>query len=243
MAFGTSRHNLGLFFVGLETPRILNAGRDPALHLINRVPEEVMTFRSTGLKRPQFAPEVAQRIPPGQFLTERWPVLHYGSVPAFDPVTWDFRVFGLVEQELHYSWEQFLALPRVTVDADMHCVTRWSKLDNDWEGVSSRFILDAAGVRADARHVLFHAEGGYTSNVPIEVFAEENALLALKHDGEDLTPEHGFPLRVIVPSRYAWKSAKWLRAIEFLADDKLGFWEQYGYNNNADFIKEERFIE
>jgi DMSO/TMAO reductase YedYZ molybdopterin-dependent catalytic subunit len=153
------------------------------------------------------------------------------------------RIDGLVERELILSWTQVLDLPRVTVDADMHCVTRWTKLDNTWEGIASREIIELAGVKSNARHVLFHGEGGYTANVTIDVFAEENVLLALKHNGEDLTLEHGFPLRVIVPSRYAWKSAKWLRRIEFLDEDQLGFWEQYGYNNNADFLKEERFAE
>jgi DMSO/TMAO reductase YedYZ molybdopterin-dependent catalytic subunit len=202
-----------------------------------------MVFRSTGLKRPQLAPDVAERIPPGQFLTQRWPILHYGPVPSFDPASWDLHIYGQVENELRFSWEEFLTLPRIVVNSDMHCVTRWSKLDNEWEGVSTRFVVEAAGVKPEARHVLFHCEGGYTSNVPIEVFSDQDVILALKHDGEDLTPEHGFPLRVVIPKRYAWKSAKWLRGIEFLAEDRPGFWEQYGYNNNADFSKEERFAD
>jgi DMSO/TMAO reductase YedYZ molybdopterin-dependent catalytic subunit len=202
-----------------------------------------MVFRSQGLKRPQLPRDLADRIPPGQFLTERWPVLHYGSIPEFDPSTWELRVFGLVENELRYSWEEFLELPRVEVNADMHCVTRWTKLDNSWEGVAPRTLIGAAGVKPEARFVLFHCDGGYTANIPFDVFTQDDVLLALKHDGEDLSPDHGYPLRVVIPSRYAWKSAKWVRGIEFLADDRLGFWEQYGYNNNADHWKEERFAE
>jgi DMSO/TMAO reductase YedYZ molybdopterin-dependent catalytic subunit len=202
-----------------------------------------MVFRSLGLKRPQLPPDVAERIPPGQFLTERWPVLHHGAIPSFNPATWDLRVFGLVEHELRFSWDEFLAFPRVVVNADMHCVTRWSKLDNTWEGVSARTIIEAAGVKPEARFVLFHSDGGYTANIPFEVFADEDVLLALKHDDEELTAEHGYPLRAVVPKRYAWKSAKWLRGIEFMAGDMLGFWEQYGYHNNADHWKEERFAE
>jgi DMSO/TMAO reductase YedYZ molybdopterin-dependent catalytic subunit len=202
-----------------------------------------MVFRSLGLKRPQLPEDVADRIPPGQFLTERWPVLHYGSIPSFNPASWDLRVFGLVEQELQFTWDEFLALPRILVQADMHCVTRWSKLDNTWEGISARALIKAAGVIPEARFVLFHCDGGYTANIPFDVFDNDDVLLALKHDDVDLTPEHGYPLRAVVPNRYAWKSAKWIRAIEFMADDRLGFWEQYGYSNNADPWKEERFAE
>lgn len=202
-----------------------------------------MVFRSMGLKRPKVAPELAERTPPGQHLTERWPVLHDGSIPPFDPATWDFRVFGLVERPLGYGWDEFRALPRVTIHADMHCVTRWSKLDNDWEGVSGRYVMERAGLRPDAKFVLFHCDGGYTANLPIEVFHDDEVLFALKHDGEDLTPEHGYPLRAVVPKRYAWKSAKWLRGVEFLAADQPGFWERYGYSNSADPWREERFAE
>jgi DMSO/TMAO reductase YedYZ molybdopterin-dependent catalytic subunit len=202
-----------------------------------------MTFRPGGLRRPQLSPEVASRIPPGQFLTERWPVLHYGSVPAFDSDSWELRVFGQVENELCFTWEQFQTLPRTVVHTDMHCVTRWTKLDNTWEGVSPLALIDAAQLKPEARFVLLHCEGDYTANIPLEVFADEEVVLALKHDGVDLTPEHGYPLRVVVPSRYAWKSAKWVRGIEFLAEDRLGFWEQYDYHNNADPWREERFAE
>ncbi len=202
-----------------------------------------MVFRSLGVKRPKIDPSLAGRLPPGQHLTQRWPVLHQGAVPPFDPASWVFRVFGLVERPLRLTWPEFQALPRTTVGADMHCVTRWSKLDNVWEGVSARELLARARPLAEARFVLFHADGDYTANLPLAAFDDEDVLLALKHGGEDLTPEHGAPLRAVVPKRYAWKSAKWLRGIEFLAEDQPGFWENYGYHNDADPWREERFAE
>ena len=202
-----------------------------------------MVVRPRSVKRPKIRPELETRVPPGQFVTPRWPILHHGSVPPFDPATWDFRVFGLVEESLRFTWEEFLALPRVTVTGDLHCVTRWSKLDNTWEGVAARELMKRAGVRPDARFVLFHAEGGYTANLPLATFDDDDVVLALKHNGEDLTPEHGYPLRAVVPKRYAWKSAKWLRGIELLAADRPGFWEEYGYSSSADPWREERFAE
>lgn len=202
-----------------------------------------MSTRARGLKRPRIDPALAARIPPGQFLTQRWPVLHVGDVPPFDPATWDFRVFGLVDRELTLTWPDVEALPRTTVTADMHCVTRWSALDLTFEGVPVRHLIALAGVKPEARFAMFHGEGGYSANVPIEVVADNQVLLALAHDGAPLTPEHGYPLRLIVPQRYGWKSVKWLRGVEFLAEDRPGFWEQYGYHMNADFLKEERFSE
>jgi DMSO/TMAO reductase YedYZ molybdopterin-dependent catalytic subunit len=202
-----------------------------------------MVFRSGGLRRPKISQELQERVPPGQYATQRWPVLHYGSVPSFDPTTWDLRVFGLVERPLRFSWQEFQDLPRVTVHGDMHCVTRWSKLDNTWEGVPFRHITELAGVQPAVRFVVLHCDGDYTANLARDVIEADDALLALKHEGEDLSPEHGFPLRAIIPSRYAWKSAKWLRAIELVAADRPGFWENYGYHSNADPWKEERFSE
>lgn len=205
-----------------------------------------MAVRSPGAKpirRPTISQEHQDRLPPGQVLTKRWPILHDGDVPAFDPTTWDFRVFGLVADPLRLTWDDFQALPRVTVTADFHCVTRWSKLDNTWEGVSFRAIAARVCPQATARFVLFHCDGGYTANLPLAALDDDDVLFALKHNGVDLTPEHGYPLRAVVPKRYAWKSAKWLRAVEFLADDRPGFWERYGYSNSADPWKEERFSE
>lgn len=195
------------------------------------------------LRRPRIAPELADRLPPGQFQTQRWPVLHHGSVPPFDHDTWDFRVFGEVERPFRCSWTEFQALPRITVNADMHCVTRWSTFDNVWEGVSAGEIVARSGVGPGANFVVFHAENSYTANIPVDVFVGSDVVLAVAHNGEPLTPEHGAPLRAIVPQRFAWKSAKWLRGIEFLIDDRPGFWENYGYHNNADPWQEERFAD
>jgi DMSO/TMAO reductase YedYZ molybdopterin-dependent catalytic subunit len=202
-----------------------------------------MVFRSRGLRRPAIPADQEERVPPGQYLTERWPVLHHGSVPDFDPRTWDLRVIGLVEQPLRFSWDEFRKLPTIEARGDMHCVTRWTKLDNRWEGVALAQVLGLAGVSPEARFVLFHCDGGYTANLPLDVALDDDVILALKHDGQPLTAEHGFPLRVVIPRRYAWKSAKWLRAIELSAEDRLGFWEQYGYSSSADPWKEERFAD
>ncbi|MGZ6338922.1 MAG: sulfite oxidase-like oxidoreductase [Candidatus Limnocylindrales bacterium] len=191
--------------------------------------------------RSAVSPAVAGRVPPGQYLTEKFPVLHYGSVPKVDLSRWDFRVFGDVDGPFTLTWDEFRALPRTKVHADIHCVTRWSKLDTDWEGVAIRTILELTQLRPTARFVVEHAEQGYTTNLPLEVFDDEDVLLADTFDGKPLEPEHGGPLRVVVPKRYFWKSAKWVRGLEFLDHDVPGFWERYGYDNNADFLKEERF--
>ena len=181
------------------------------------------------------------RLPPGQYVAAKWPVLHVGPVPLFDPKTWDFRVAGLVEQPLRLTWEEFSALPRVTLVSDIHCVTTWSKYDNTWEGVSTREILQRAGVKPEARFVIVHAENDYTANLPLEAFQAEDALFATHHDAKPLEPDHGYPLRLVVPRLYFWKSAKWVRGIELTAQDRPGFWEQRGYSNNADPWKEERY--
>jgi DMSO/TMAO reductase YedYZ molybdopterin-dependent catalytic subunit len=192
------------------------------------------------------------RLPPGQALTRQFPVLHYGPVPRFDAATWDFRVFGLVEAEQRWSWEEFKKLPRKKLTMDIHCVTRWSKFDTSWEGVALQQLVDEGLVRIkpEARFVVQHCEYGFTTNLPIEVMLQENVLLATHYDGKPLDPEHGFPLRAVIgafadhhepKSAYFWKGGKWLRALEFLADDQPGFWEQAGYHNDADPWKEERF--
>ena len=188
-------------------------------------------------------PDAAERTPPGQYLTEKFPVLHYGSVPTVDLGAWDFRVSGLVDAPFTLTWEQFRALPRARVTADIHCVTRWSKLDTAWEGVPIRAILDLADLRPEATHVLAQCEQGYTTNMPLAVLDDEDVLLADTYDGKPLDPEHGYPLRLLVPKRYFWKSAKWIRGLEFLDHDIPGFWERYGYHNDADPWKEERFSE
>jgi len=188
-------------------------------------------------------PATVSRVPPGQYLTEKFPVLHYGSVPRTDLAAWDLRVHGLVGAPLTFTWDQFQALPRTAVTADIHCVTRWSKLDTTWEGVPIRTILEMAQVRPEATHVLVHSEQGYTTNMPLEVLDDADVLLADRYEGQPLEPEHGYPLRLVVPKRYFWKSAKWVRGLEFLDHDIRGFWERYGYNNDGDPWKEERFSE
>jgi DMSO/TMAO reductase YedYZ molybdopterin-dependent catalytic subunit len=188
-------------------------------------------------------PAVADRVPPGQYLTEKFPVLHYGSVPRTDLATWDLRVFGLVDSPLTFTWDQFRALPRKQVTTDIHCVTRWSKLDTTWEGVPIQAILELAGLRPEARFVVAHCEQGYTANLPLAVLDDDDVLLADTYAGAPLDPEHGAPLRLLVPKRYFWKSAKWLRGLEFLDADRPGFWERYGYHNEGDPWREERFSE
>ena len=197
------------------------------------------------MKRPdqiKEAPDqgMGDRVPPGQFLSNKFPVLTYGSTPKVDLDTWKFRVFGLVEQEVELTWDQFTKLTWTTVTADFHCVTQWSSLDNTWEGVTFPDLMALAQPKPEAKFVMAHCFGGYTTNLPLEVAMEEG-LLVHKQDGEPLGEGHGWPLRLIIPSRYGWKSAKWLNGIELIAEDAPGFWEQRGYNNNADPWKEERF--
>ena len=187
------------------------------------------------------SPKQAPRLPPGQVLTEKWPVLHYGAVPTVDLATWTLEVRGLVERPQRWTWDKFQALPRVQVRSDIHCVTRWSRYDNLWQGVAAGEVLKRAGVRTEARFAIVHAEKGFTANVPLELLLDSDALFADTHDGVPLTPEHGWPLRLVVPRRYFWKSAKWVNAVELVAADRPGFWEQNGYHNEADPWKEERF--
>jgi DMSO/TMAO reductase YedYZ molybdopterin-dependent catalytic subunit len=192
------------------------------------------------------------RLPPGQSLTQKFPVLHYGPVPKFNPATWDFRVFGEVEQEARWTWDDFMQLPRTKLAMDIHCVTRWSKFDTSWEGVSVRTLIDRGLIKLKptARHVMQHAEYGFTVNLSLEVVVQDNFLLATHFEGQPITPEHGAPLRGVIgqingrddlKTPYLWKGAKWLRGLEFMAADRPGFWEQAGYHNEADIWKEQRF--
>ncbi|MGH9862751.1 MAG: sulfite oxidase-like oxidoreductase [Candidatus Acidiferrales bacterium] len=183
----------------------------------------------------------AGRLPPGQAATLKWPVLHYGGIPRFDPRSWDFRVFGLVEEPLRFNYDEFLALPQREVVADMHCVTRWSRFDNRWEGVSAREVIERARPKPEATHVLVHAEQGYTANVPLDDLLRESVLFAHKHEGAALAPEHGYPLRLVVPHLYSWKSVKWVRGLELVPREVAGFWEQNGYHLYGDPWKEQRF--
>ena len=197
------------------------------------------------MKRPdqvKLAPDqgMGDRVPPGQFLSEKFPILTYGSTPEVNLETWKFRIFGLVEQEVELDWEQFTKLTWTTVTEDFHCVTQWSSLDNTWEGVTFPDLIALAQPKPEAKFVMAHCFGGYSTNLPLEVAMEEG-ILAHKQNGEPIGEGHGWPLRLIIPSRYAWKSAKWLNGIELLAEDAPGFWEQRGYHNNGDPWKEERF--
>lgn len=181
------------------------------------------------------------RLPPNQALTQKFPVLHYGAVPSIDPDTWTLKVFGEVEQEMIWTWEKFRQIPSVQITTDIHCVTGWSKFDTVWEGLLFRDFVGLFGLKPGAKYVVAHAANGYTTNTPLDLMLEDNVLLAWKYNGEYLTPEHGFPVRTLVPQRYFWKSAKWLLKLEFALADKPGFWEQAGYHNEGDPWREERF--
>jgi DMSO/TMAO reductase YedYZ molybdopterin-dependent catalytic subunit len=191
----------------------------------------------------QADPALADRIPPGQVLTAKWPVLTYGRTPRFDPKTWTFRCFGQVAREVVWTWPEFLALPRVRLTSDIHCVTRWSKLDNEWEGVPIREIMKHVTPLPGVKFVMQHADPDYTTNITLEELVDDDVLLALKHNGRDLEPDHGGPLRLVVPKLYFWKSAKWLRAFEFLDVNPPGFWEQNGYHMHGDPWKDERYAD
>ena len=191
------------------------------------------------------------RLPPGQSLTQKFPVLHYGPVPPFHPATWDFRVWGEVEENRTWTWDIFQELPRTKITMDIHCVTKWSKFDTLWEGVSVQMLVDEGffKLKDSARYVIQHAEYGFTANLPLEIVLQDTFLLATHFDGVPITPDHGYPLRGIIghiPGRddlvtpYFWKGAKWLRGLEFSSEDRLGFWERAGYHNNADVWEEER---
>ena len=185
--------------------------------------------------------EIAARLPPGQRLVKGWPVLHYGAIPQFDEATWDFKVYGAVENEYALSYPELKALGPARIGADMHCVTGWTTLDNEWEGVPFRVVAERARPKPDTAWVVAHCDGGYTSNLSLRAMLDDDVLLAWGNRGEPLTPEHGFPLRLVVPKRYAWKSAKWIRAVEFSSDNRRGFWEVRGYHNHADPWREERY--
>lgn len=183
------------------------------------------------------------RTPPGQTLTTKWPVLHYGRVQHVDPADprWRLRVFGLVENEYELTFDELKAMPAVDVVCDMHCVTHWSRLDNVFTGVPTKALIERAKPKPEARYVMCHSEAGFTTNVPLKAFTADDCVLAYDWDGKPLTAEHGYPLRGVVPQLYLWKSAKWIRAIELRAADAPGFWEQNGYHMRGDPWREERF--
>lgn len=191
------------------------------------------------------------RLPPGQSLTKKFPVLHYGPIPPFDPFTWDLKVLGEVEEEVVWTWDQFQKLPRTKIQMDIHCVTRWSKFDTEWEGVALKSLVEEGLIKLKptAKYLMQHCEYGFTVNLPLEVALGENFLLATHFNGVPITPDHGYPVRGVVghiqgrddlKSTYLWKGGKWLRQLEFMSEDRLGFWEQAGYHNEADIWKEQR---
>ena len=184
---------------------------------------------------------VADRLPPGQYLTEKWPVLHYGNVPRVDLATWSFTLDGLVKKPVQLTYEEFKKLPRRTVKADVHCVTRWSLLDSEWEGVAVAEVMKLVELGPGATHVMAHAEHGFSSNLSLDDFLRDENMLVDVRNGEPIAPEHGWPLRLFVPHLYFWKSAKWLRGLEFMHGDRPGFWEQYGYHMRGDPWREERY--
>jgi len=198
-------------------------------------------FRSKAEDKVRDAGYDPARLPPGQYLTEKWPVLHAGDVPRVDLATWALRVYGEVEEPLTLTFEQLQALPATEVTSDIHCVTLWSRFDARFKGVHWRELAALCKPKPSAHFVIAHAEQGFTANVPLAALEDEHALVVYEADGGPLTPDHGWPARLFIPSKYFWKSAKWLRAIELSATDKPGFWERYGYNNDADYWKEERY--
>jgi len=198
-------------------------------------------FRSRAEQKVRDAGYDPARLPPGQYLTVKWPVLHAGSVPQVDLATWDFTVTGEVENPIRLSFDELMALPQTELTTDIHCVTRWSRFDTSFRGVHWRELAKLVRPKPTARFVVAHAEQGFTSNLPLEALGADEAIVAWEADGEALTPDHGWPLRLVVPSRYFWKSAKWLRGLELRSTDEPGFWERYGYNNDADPWREERY--
>ena len=181
------------------------------------------------------------RLPPGQILTQKWPVLHYGTVPHVDPTAWTLAVTGLVDAPFTLGWDELQALPQAETLCDIHCVTRWSRYDNVFAGVPVRTLVERARPRPEVTHVLVHAEHGFTTNLPLDDFLAPGNLLALRHNGRDLDPEHGGPVRLVVPHLYFWKSAKWVRGFEFMEGDYPGFWEQNGYHMRGEPWAEERY--
>ncbi|MEX2645937.1 MAG: sulfite oxidase-like oxidoreductase [Gaiellaceae bacterium] len=198
-------------------------------------------FRSKAEDKVREAGYDPARLPPGQYLTDKWPVLHAGEVPETDLAAWDFRVWGEVEQPLTLAWDELDALPKSENVQDIHCVTRWSRFDTRFRGVHWRELAERVKPKPTARFAIAHSEHGYTANVPLSFLEDELALLATEADGEPLAPEHGWPLRLVIAGKYFWKSAKWLRGIELSSIDQPGFWERYGYHNDADPWREERY--
>ena len=181
------------------------------------------------------------RLPPGQWLTEKWPVLQHGRVHHVRPEEWTLSINGLVDEPVTLTYDEFTALPRVEIFSDIHCVTTWSRYDNTWTGVSTGTLRTLTVISPAATHVMASGVGGFTTNLPLEDFFQPDALLALTHDGEPISDDHGGPVRLVVPRLYFWKSAKWLTGITFMDHDEPGFWESNGYHIHGDPWREERY--
>ena len=193
------------------------------------------------MAKPLTSKKLQGRLPPGQYLVTNFPVLSFGPTPRFDPQKWDFRLIGLVEEPLRLTYDQVRALPKSNQTSDFHCVTTWSRLDNRWEGVKVRDLMKLVTLKPEVSHVFVHCDGHYTTNVPLNEFLTEDAMLAYRHDGKELEPDHGYPLRLVLPTLYGWKSAKWVPAVEFCPKDRRGIWEVRGYHNHGDPWTEERY--
>ena len=205
---------------------------------------KIATLRANTAKRARARrsdPGTDKSVPPGQAITQKWPVLTAGPTPRIDLATWRLRFNGLVENSLELTYEAFLALPRKKTAADFHCVTGWSRLDNEWEGVGIKGLMATVRPKPEARYAMIYCYGGYTTNLPLEALIGDDTLLAFRHNGEELSPDHGWLLRLVIPNLYSWKSAKWVGGFEFIREDEPGFWEIRGYHNNGDPWKEERF--
>jgi len=200
-----------------------------------------VTLDAFGRRARQEPKQHASRLPPGQRLTRDWPVFTEGRIPKVNLATWRFTLGGLVEEEVAFTWEQFMALPQTSVTSDVHCVTRWSRCDNRWEGVAFSDLLRHVRPKPEARHVMVHSYGGYTTNIALADLLNDDVLFAHSHNGEPLTLEHGWPLRLVVPRLYFWKSAKWVRGLHFMDEDRLGSWESRGYHRRGDVWREERY--
>jgi len=201
-----------------------------------------MTPDVFGRRARQEPKQDSSRLPPGQRLTKNWPIFIEGRIPKIELATWRLTLEGLVEEEVEFTWERFMALPQTSVTSDVHCVTRWSRFENRWEGVALSELLKHVRPKPEARHVMVHSYGGYSTNVALADLLSDDVLLAHSHDGKPLTPEHGWPLRLVVPKLYFWKSAKWVRSLVFMGRDRPGFWEARGYHLRGDPWKEERYV-
>lgn len=193
------------------------------------------------LESPQKDSITEHRLPPGQTRTDKFPILHEGPVPQYNLDSWNLRVFGEVEEERTFSLAELRAMPQSESVSDIHCVTRWSKFDTRWEGLRFSDFMKSLQVSPEAKYVMIHADTDYETNLPLADLLRDDVLLAFNYDGKPLTPKHGYPLRLVVPHLYFWKSAKWVRGIEFMKEDRKGFWENNGFHNRADPFKEQRF--